>query len=385
MNRPFLDNPGLLRAMCLLTLIVVGNINTAYSQPAETKVRKKVIEFGWDAPDTEYLRKNIAQMEEQPFDGCVFYVKYKPKNVTASPDNDGGFLHEAWGSRAFTREELSSAARDLQLTSFTKFTDNFARLNVAPGNVDWFDDFSAIVNNIALLGEVAFKGGAKGIFFDTEYYHFPLFEYEKQKYKDRYSFIEYSQQAKKRGLEIMEALQGAYPDITIIFSYAYTLPAKRSGYNAEKLKQNDYALLIPFLDGMLEGAKGKTKLIDGYEFSYKFKYKKEFVRAREETKGEILSFVENKKKYEDHFSSGFGLWLDTPNGSLPWAPTNLLRNYFSPAEFRRSVSLALEHSDEYVWIYNQKARWWRHTEETYRMPADYALAVRAAKNEHQQK
>jgi hypothetical protein len=375
---------SIIGAFFVLTLILAMGPAKSYCDSAATKKRKKVIEFGWDAPDTEYLRKNIAQMEEQPFDGCVFYIKYTQPNGAASIGKEGAFLHEAWGTRAFTRDELKSAMRDLQLTPFTKFTDNFIRLNVAPGNVDWFDDFSAIVNNIALLGEVAFKGGAKGIFFDTEYYHFPLFEYEKQKYKERHSFIEYSQQAKKRGLEIMEALQSAYPDITIIFSYAYTLPAKRSSYNAEKLKQNDYALLIPFLDGMLEGAKGKTKLIDGYEFSYKFKYKKEFVRAREETKSEILSFIENKRKYQDHFFTGFGLWLDTPSGSLPWAPTNLLRNYFSPAEFRRSVSLALEHSDEYVWIYNQKARWWRHTEETYRMPTDYALAIRAAKNEEQQ-
>ena len=35
--------------------------------------QKRLIEFGWDEPDTAFLRRHIAQMERSPFDGCVFH------------------------------------------------------------------------------------------------------------------------------------------------------------------------------------------------------------------------------------------------------------------------------------------------------------------------
>src|SRR3972149_9230475 len=35
----------------------------------------KVIEFGWDIPDTEFVKNNISEMEKMPFDGLVTQVK----------------------------------------------------------------------------------------------------------------------------------------------------------------------------------------------------------------------------------------------------------------------------------------------------------------------
>ena len=49
----------------------------ATSLVAAPSPKKKLIEFGWDEPSTEFLRQHLAQMEQTPFDGCVFHVDFK--------------------------------------------------------------------------------------------------------------------------------------------------------------------------------------------------------------------------------------------------------------------------------------------------------------------
>ncbi len=36
--------------------------------------QKKLIEFGWDEPDTGMLQRLKDQFEQSPFDGCVFHA-----------------------------------------------------------------------------------------------------------------------------------------------------------------------------------------------------------------------------------------------------------------------------------------------------------------------
>jgi hypothetical protein len=41
----------------------------ATTATAQTVPAKKLIEWGWDEPDTKFMRENISQMEQFPFDG----------------------------------------------------------------------------------------------------------------------------------------------------------------------------------------------------------------------------------------------------------------------------------------------------------------------------
>jgi len=65
---------------CLLAfeLAAQTSIHTNTSLPSRNPVAacKKVIEFGWDEPDTAFLRQHIGQMERALFDGCVFHVNF---------------------------------------------------------------------------------------------------------------------------------------------------------------------------------------------------------------------------------------------------------------------------------------------------------------------
>src|SRR3954451_1301335 len=48
--------------------LLAGGAGPGGGKGAGAGVRKKVIEFGWDEPDTAFLRKHIARMERTPFD-----------------------------------------------------------------------------------------------------------------------------------------------------------------------------------------------------------------------------------------------------------------------------------------------------------------------------
>src|SRR5438876_9958023 len=83
---------------------------------------KKLIEFGWDEPDTAFMRAHIAEMEATPFNGTVFHILY-----TKADGTRGRFMNECWSRRAFTLAEVQSAIDELKSTKFTRFTDNFLR------------------------------------------------------------------------------------------------------------------------------------------------------------------------------------------------------------------------------------------------------------------
>src|SRR5436853_5943578 len=84
--------------------------------------QKKLIEFGWDEPDTAFMRQHIAQLEKTPFDGTVFTADaYDAKGTKIN------FMNECWGTRTFKGEEFSQALADLQATPFKKFKYNFLR------------------------------------------------------------------------------------------------------------------------------------------------------------------------------------------------------------------------------------------------------------------
>src|SRR2546421_8577952 len=158
-----------------------SSLKAADSAPA-----KKLIEFGWDEPDTTFLRQHIAEMEQTPFDGCVFHVP-------------GDFLWLCWGKRTITETELRPAIEDLKHTPLKKFTHNFLRFNVAPGDVDCYDDFSAIVNNAKLAAHIAKEGRAAGVLFDIEQYNSHLFDYSRARDAKTKSFDQYAQQTRARG------------------------------------------------------------------------------------------------------------------------------------------------------------------------------------------
>jgi hypothetical protein len=336
--------------------------------------RKKLIQFG-NEPDPMFMQAHIAQMEQSPFDGCVFQVGY------SKPDGSlGHFLWESWSRRAFTDAELTSALAALQATAFDRMRHNFLRFNTVPGDVDWFDDFGPILANARLAARIAKDGGAVGILFDTEQYNTPLFDYRKQRDTQTKSWAAYAAQARRRGREVMGAFQAGYPDLALLLTFAYYVPWWEMRRDTRSLPECEYGLLAPFLDGMVDAAAGGTRLIDGCELAY-FHNKDTgtFATAARTIKETLLPIVADPDKYRRIVSVSFGLFLDYDPTGKEWNGQDGSRNYYTPAAFEASVRAALEAADEYVWIYSQAPRWWSAEGRPIHLPPGYAEALRRAR------
>ena len=315
------------QTICLIAMMtaVVPRCPAADDPP----VRKSLIEFGWDEPDTAFLRVHLAEMEETPFDGCVFHA-----NAVSASGKVESFTWLPWGKHEFRDQDLRQARADLLTLRPARFTKNFLRFNTTPGDLDWFDDYSSILANAKLAASLARDGKCAGILLDTEQYEKPLFEYSKQRDAKSKTWDDYARQARIRGREVMTAFQAGYPDLTIVLTFGHTLPWVKSEKGRKLLAETECGLLAPFLDGMVDAATGNTKIIDGFEMSYGYKTRDQFEKAREMTTKGVLEIVADPKKYARTVSPGFGLWLDNDWRTHGWNLDDPGRNYFTPETFR---------------------------------------------------
>jgi hypothetical protein len=354
--------------------LLLGVSTSAEPPGAGGKVVKKLIEFGWDEPDTAFLRRHIADMEWTPFDGCVFHVL-----STGPAGARENFTWKCWGKKAFTEAELRPALDDLKATAIRRFTHNFLRFNTTPADIDWFDDFAAVLANARLAARVAREGRCSGLLFDIEEYEGKLFTYQQQRDAKIKSWDEYAAQTRRRGREVMAAFQEGFPDLTVFLTFGYSLPRVNSRNGQRPLAEVRYGLLAPFLDGLVEAARGRSKLVDGHELSYGYKEPARFEQAYSLMKEGVLPIVADRDKYRRVASAGFGLWMDNRWRQLGWHENDPAKNYFPPEAFGASVRKALERSDEYVWVYTETPRWWSDEGKPVKLPVAYAEAVRRAR------
>ncbi len=337
--------------------------------------KKKLIEFGWDEQDTAFLRRHVKQMEQTPFDGCVFHVKYTNPEGKSVP-----FTWQCWGKRAFRDTELQPALNDLKATRFHRFRHNFLRFDVTPGDVDWFDDFSAVIQNARLAARIAREGRAKGILFDIEQYESHLFEYGSQQLRESKSWEEYAAQVRRRGREVMEAFQQGFPDVVVFTTFGYSLPWGQSQGNKKPLSECSYGLLAPFLDGMLEAARGKARIVEGNENAYGYRDVERFPASYRLMREGLLPMVADPAKYARVFSFSFGIWMDGSWRQFGWHTDDFTKNFHTPETFQALVAKALEVADEYVWIYTEQPRWWSYPDgRPVNLPAAYEAALRRAR------
>ncbi len=265
---------------------------------------------------------------------------------------------------------------NLRAAPFEHFTHHFARFNVCPGDVDWFDDdgFAAVINNAALLARIAKEAEIPGVLFDIEQYNAQLFNYQAQPDKDARSWDEYAAQVRKRGAEVMEAFQSQYEDIVIFTTFGYCLPWYQSG-GQRPLAEVSYGLLAPLYDGMLDAANGRSRIVDGHESSYPYRRYTQLREAYGVMSESVLSICAHPEKYRQVFSFGFGIWMDCDWRNKGWSITDFTANHFTPEQFGRSLSYALRVSDEYVWIYTETPRWWSAEGQPVDLPDAYWEAV----------
>lgn len=345
-------------------------LGLAAAFPCATGPRKKLLQWGWDEPDTASLRAHLAQMERSPFDGCVFSVRH------GRAGRAGSFTWQFWSRRSFAREDVAEAFSDLEALHPRRFRELFLRVNVTPGDVGWFQDFSPILANARLAAEIARAGRARGILLDVEQYQGLPFEFHAQPLAKQYGWPAYAAQARLRGRQVMSAFQGGHPGLTVFLTFGHSLPWVLSERGRKPLAETPYGLLAPFLDGVLEAATGDTRVFDGYELSYGFREAERFAEARRLVFRDVLPIVGAPEAYRHRLRLAFGLWLDYDWRRLGWSTTKPEANYFTPTAFATALSAALQETDEYVWVYGETPRWWGQPLPDARVPDAYEAALR---------
>ncbi|MBI4579304.1 MAG: hypothetical protein HY718_06350 [Planctomycetes bacterium] len=363
--------------LVIAALVGLGGMARAAetSRPTEASAAgKKLIEFGWDEPDPAFMRAHADQLDGSPFDGCVFHVNYSRPG-----GQSGNFTWAAWGRQAFTLEDVRPAIDDLKAAPLKRMRHNFLRFNTTPADIDWFDDHAAVINNARLAATIAREGGCPGLLFDIEQYNGQLFNYAKQRDAATRSWDQYAAQARLRGREVMEAFQDAYPDLTVFLTFGYCLPWGESQTDEKKLAACGYGLLKPFIDGMVDAIRGRTKLVDGNESAYSYREEKKFRTARRLIREDVLAWVPDREKYRRHISVSFGLWMDYDWRKQGWNTDDPEKNPVPPKRFEQLVRTALQYADEYVWVYTETPRWWSDEGKPVKLPPAYDAAVRAAR------
>ena len=359
-----------MRALFLLAGVVALLFTLAVATGAPPG--KKLIEFGWDEPDPRFMREHIRELQASPFDGCVFHVGYR------RPDGSpGNFSWDLWGRRRFTVADLDSARADLLATRFGRFRENFLRVNVTPGDLDWFENHDAVMANLELAAQLAKQAGCPGILFDVEQYKGKLFDFHAQTREHPRAWNTLVVQVRKRGAEAMQAFERGYPGLTVFMTWAYSLPVNESIGYRKPFADGHNGLLVPFVDGMVAAASDSAMIVDGNELSYPFREPARFAAQAESVHHGALRFVAQPARYARRVSVAFGTWLDYDWYHKGWDAHDPSKNYFSPARFATAVQAAFDHTDRYVWIYGEKPRWWSPAGGRQALPAVYDSVLRA--------
>jgi len=357
------------RAAALAALAIAGTCAIGARSPG-----KKLIEFGWDEPDTRFMRDHIAQLQASPFDGCVFHVNYRLPNGTVR-----SFTWDLWGRARFKPGDLDSAGSDLVATKFGRFRENFLRVNVTPGDLDWFEDYSSVMNNLELAARLAKQGGCPGILFDDEPYRVELWNLQAQAKAYHHATDSLYAQVRRRGGEAMAALERGYPGLTVFLTFGYSEPMSESVGYRKPVSDTRYALLVPFLDGMIAAASDSAVIVDGHEGAYPFRDPALFAARSDSMRHAAKRLAAQPERYSRLLSVGFGIWLDVHADQVGWHIDHPESNYFTPSAFAVSVQAALDHADRYVWIYNQRPRWWTVEGGRKDVPAAYDSVLRAVR------
>ena len=154
---------------------------------------RKLIEFGWDEPDLEFL------VTQSCGDGTIALRRLRlsrqylgSRQEIRKPDMARVGRQRIQVGRLSGSDGSPGRGKDCRGQKGKGFAHNFLRVNVTPGNLDWFDDHRAIMANARLAGQIARQARCDGILLDTEQYEGQLFDFSKQRDATRRSWMEYA-------------------------------------------------------------------------------------------------------------------------------------------------------------------------------------------------
>ncbi|MBC7287066.1 MAG: hypothetical protein H5T86_03285 [Armatimonadetes bacterium] len=347
-----------------------GVVGAWTTQDGPPRLDKKLIEYGWDVPDTTYVRDHIREMEQRPFDGIIFRVR--PGLLVLSP-------------KPFDEQALQADLEAAAQIKWEKFTDNFV-IMWAASEQDWFNDehWQAIEHNVRLIARIARLARCVGLCFDPEPYGPNPWVYANAAHHDTKTFAEYEQMARQRGAQFIRAIRAEMPKCILLTFFQLSLfpdllrpmdPAER----AKRLESHHYGLLPAFLNGMLEAAEDAVTIVDGNESAYYYTNAQQYLSVYQLITQRALLLIDPGLwlRYRTQVQVGQALYIDQYFGLRQNVKT--YGNYMSPDErarwFEHNIYWALTTTDKYVWCYSERMNWWKNQD----VPPGCEEAIRSAR------
>ena len=313
---------------------------------------KKLIEYGWDVPFADYVAGHIDEMQKRPFDGLIFKLRGGGRVLTP----------KAWSEDRFAKDYAA-----LQRIDWGRFTDNFI-IMWAASDQDWFDDaqWKMILGNVRLVARAARIGHCVGLCFDQEPYGKNPWSYQQAAHRGKKSFAEYRIRVRQRGAQFMRAVESEFPGATILtfFQLSYfdsVLKDMDPQERMERISTQHYALLPAFLNGMLDAASPRVRIIDGNERAYYYTSREDYFAAYHTMRQRAKFLIDPKlwETYNRQVQAGYALYIDQYFGLRK---RKVLGHFLRPEErplwFEHNVYWALYTTDKYVWCYSEKMNWW---------------------------
>lgn len=359
---------------CLNILLLLSF--KCFSQVVHLPPQKKLIDFGWNSPFTYELRNNLKKYEKGPFDGVGIKL---PKNV------GGGNIFMVKDLKEISTDSMQlemKLAEGMQTSAV--LTDNFVVI-YGGSQMNWFsdEDWQMADKQIRYAARLAKALHCKGILWDAEPYKPGKnpWKYREQQDADKVSYRDYYSQVRKRGAQFITSIQEEFPGLVLLslreFSdFQYGSPFSEPLIPVSDIKQTETRLMnawwglhLPFTIGIMDAIKDDVTFIDANEEAYYYTSAVEFYQIYHTLKNDARAIVPPAlhQKFASVYTIGHAISADYICGN--WA--NIISFPFQlsgqgkmlTAEqqalwFEHNAYYSLRTSDQYAWLYTEKANWW---------------------------
>jgi hypothetical protein len=338
------------KSCCAGTIIPVILVFSLFAEDGQFHARgKKLIEFGWDVPDAQFVRDNISTMEQRPFDGVCFLLSEATRL---------GFGNKIWSDTDMQYAAVSAI-------QWSKFTHNLILYWAMSrdNDPDWYSDslWNIILANTRKLSKAVALARCKGIMFDPEFYYHNetyspwYFINENKEYYPGKTYAEVAAKVRQRGGQFVKALQEEMPQIDFITLFGYSLPYAQTGNKGAPFDSIQYALMPAFFDGILDSCTSGFVFIDGHEGGYYETETREYFDSKNYMKVKSATAVapELRSRYAARMQAGeataldycYSGWWDTTIATFPIE--------YRQKWFEHNIYHSLLSTDQYVWLYSE--------------------------------
>jgi hypothetical protein len=352
----------------LVLCVFIGTLSACTTQPIientleNQAVTKKLIDLsGYNVPYPDTLLATIPAMKTRGYGGSIFKLKGLWSDVfVKTPEHR--YNQTAFRSNyANLRQIKASGYSENFLIVYSQMEEGWSWLS----DTDW----SYTEAKLSGFAKAAKEGGLPGIMFDSEPYGFSPWRYDQAYYGGK-TLAQVSQVVRERGKRFIQTLQTELPDAKIL-SLWLMYPILNQWDN--------YELLKPFFEGMLEAALPTVQFIDGNELSYYFLSAQEFDTSVRELRGAYSAINPAlSTKYKNQVKVANAIYVD---GVLNlWRSPRFFGYYLlSNSERLRLIQHNTYHglrtSDEYVWVYNENMNYFEN-----KIPAGLVNNLKAGQN-----